>query len=445
MKSPLLSQIVYLTKCILLKPDDESKRPAAQFFSGRQGPGVLSGGMGLEWWYAEGAFRAIETVARLIIESEPEFKDCDVESTCGVVTDTLKEKCVDRSLFKVDELFFGQQRALYDRRAADVPLFASAIASAIAHNLRAAIGRTCTIYAVPRLQSLSFELEEEPIRLIAKDDDTAWDKLIAGGYVFDGWTPWRPMLDAARTRSSLFAPPPGFSCVLVAEQAGTESGTRVASLLNFRRLLAVMVAAASERLGRSYSKAAAKPFEFCIQFPHVSFPKGGCVRSECDSLVPYFLSDVSIDVETVAIVREWYGACSNCSAATRSRIEKGAHFLNRGMNADDVEAFVGYFVALDALFGERNAVEKSILAGVRSLNINPTFTDKASWLFELRSEIVHGGSRFLSEWPKYDRYTQHFQTEPMVDVAKLAQLAVLRAPYVLGASAGPGAPFESDT
>jgi hypothetical protein len=430
MKSPLLSQIVGLTRHILLRPDAGLKLPSAQFIAGQQTPGFLSGGLGLEWWYAEGTFHAIETVARLAIESAPEFKDCDIGSACSVVTTTLQEKCVDSSLFDVHEMAFGQHRTLFECLATDVPHFAAAIAGAIANNIRARMGKRCTIYAVPRLQSPSFQLAGEPVRLIAKEDDTAWQSLVSDGYSFDGWTPSRPTTNVAA--HAALAPPSNFSCVLVAEHTGTLDGTRFASLLSLRRFLAVMVAAASVRQDRTYSKAMAQPFDFCIQFPHVSCPDSGYVRTWCDPLLPYFASDIAVDPNTLAMIDGWYAAWSTCSQPARSRIEKGAHFLNRGMNADDVEAFIGNFVALDALFGVRGDVEKSILAGVRSLNIDPSYTDKVSWLFELRNELVHGGSRLISEWPKYLRYTEHFRTSPKADVVKLAQLAVLRAPEVLG-------------
>jgi len=103
------------------------------------------------------------------------------------------------------------------------------------------------------------------------------------------------------------------------------------------------------------------------------------------------------------------------------------------MNSDDIEAYINYFVTLDALFGERGAVESSILAGVKSLGVDPKLEEKTSWLFDLRNELVHGGSRYIAEWPSYARYTQHFRTKPFADIRALAQLAVLKAPRVLNA------------
>jgi hypothetical protein len=42
------------------------------------------------------------------------------------------------------------------------------------------------------------------------------------------------------------------------------------------------------------------------------------------------------------------------------------------MNSDDIEAFVNYFISLDAIFGERGSVEDSILEGVREMGVDST-------------------------------------------------------------------------
>jgi hypothetical protein len=145
-------------------------------------------------------------------------------------------------------------------------------------------------------------------------------------------------------------------------------------------------------------------------------------------VIPCFVSDVSLGSEDVASILQWYEQLDRCREEHQDRIEKAAHFVNRGINSDDIESYINYFVALDALFGQRGSVEVSILEGVRALNLDTSLTEKAPWLFDLRNEIVHGGSRYISEWPKYRRYTQHFRTKPMDDVRDLAQSAMLRAP-----------------
>ena len=98
------------------------------------------------------------------------------------------------------------------------------------------------------------------------------------------------------------------------------------------------------------------------------------------------------------------------------------------MNADDIEAYINNFVALDALFGERGSVEASIEAGILSLALGADLEQRVSCLFDLRNELVHGGSRYISEWPKYQSYVRHFKSQPLADVAKLARSAILAAP-----------------
>lgn len=53
---------------------------------------------------------------------------------------------------------------------------------------------------------------------------------------------------------------------------------------------------------------------------------------------------------------------------------------------------MNYFIALDALLGRRGAVESSILSGLERLQLGPVQVEKSSWLFDLRNELVHGGS-----------------------------------------------------
>ena len=73
--------------------------------------------------------------------------------------------------------------------------------------------------------------------------------------------------------------------------------------------------------------------------------------------------------------------------------------------------------------------------------VSGAFGEKIAWLFDLRNELVHGGSRYVKEWPKYQRYYRHFDTTPSRDIEKLAFAALLRAPAGLaksGSDAGHG-------
>lgn len=386
-------------------------------------------GVGLTWWYGDDTFHAIDSVTTLLIQESQEFRDCDPESVSDVVTNILQEICVDKSVFNVDSVFLARRDTLFECHENSVAEFAGLVLKSLEANLRLLLCRRCTLYTVPRFIVTSLHLESDSLHVIAKADRKAWQKLVDKGYEFDGWTPERPVLGLSDDRT--FAPPSDFDCILAAEEYGTQKGARFNSILRFRKALTVLFCVASERAKYPFHKAMARPLEFCIQFPHESGSSGQITRSDCGALIPYYASDIAVGPTEVTAVQDWYKACAACSEGAQQRIQKGAHFLNRAMNSDDIEAYVNYYVTLDALFGERGSVESSILAGVKSLGGDPKFEEKASWLFDLRNELVHGGSRYITEWPKYARYTQHFRTKPFADIRALAQLAVLNAPRIL--------------
>lgn len=424
--TPLLSQIIRLTKSILLRSTGQEIRPSAQFIAGRHQPFGFPRGIGLSWWYSKDTFNAIEAVARLIIDSWTEFKDCDSESVESIIPNTLQEICIDSTLFDGDAVCFALRDTLFECRRTSVPALAEKIQEEIISKLRASISRLCTVHVIPSFQVDSFVIESESIRLIDKSDNVAWQALVDKGYEFSGWTPLRPQVSPDGDRT--FAPRPDFECLFVAEERGTQKGSKFSSILRFRKLAGIIHAVACGHLGRPLHKATASAFQFCAQFPHKSSSEARIVRSDCDPVMPYFVSDIRLPPLCISAIHEWYATTHRCDSHHRNRIEKAANFLNRGLNSDDIEAYINYFITLDALFGQQGSVETSILEGVKDLNLDPPFVEKARWLFDLRNEIVHGGSRYISEWPKYVRYIQHFGSKPTTDVQRLAQLAVLGAP-----------------
>lgn len=429
--TPLAGQIVRLTKSIRLQPSEDGRSPAAQFVAGKQAPFVFPSGAVLTWWYGDDTFRAIDSVAKLVIESSPQYHDCDPETVSDVVTTTLQELSANNSIFDVDAILFGDRVSLFDCHRGPVPHFASAIQTAIQLNLTEQIARRCVLYAVPRLRAPSFAIPEDAIRLIPRRDQQAWQELASSGFDFGEWTPTHPRA-GPQDRGS-FSPPSDFESLLACDSKGTARGAKFNSILKFRRLLAVLTSAVAQRRGSSPHKSMASPFKFCIQFPHRSAHLGTVIRADCDALLPYYISDIDVLGVDVEVVQRWYVACERCRSVTRSRVEKAAHYLNRGLNADDVEAYINYFIALDALFGQRGSVEKSILRGVEAIAQGTPYVAKAPWLFELRNELVHGGSRYVSEWPRIGRYGDHFRSKPMDDMQGLAQLAVVRAPQFFAA------------
>lgn len=81
--------------------------------------------------------------------------------------------------------------------------------------------------------------------------------------------------------------------------------------------------------------------------------------------------------------------------------------------------------------GKRFSVEKSIIEGVKTLQNSNGEDEKIGWLFDLRNELMHGGSRYIEEWSKYLKYRSHFSSYPSDDIEKLAFSSLYNAPFIL--------------
>jgi hypothetical protein len=103
------------------------------------------------------------------------------------------------------------------------------------------------------------------------------------------------------------------------------------------------------------------------------------------------------------------------------------------VNRKEIE-FIYYFISLDALFGQRYDVKSSIAYSVCKVFENDyNWKEKAEWLFDLRSDLLHGGSSEIEDWEKLIRYNINFKTEPLADVAIAALTSLRTYPILLDA------------
>ena len=426
----ITAHVIALTKAVhLTKPKDEPGY-MAQFLVGTRNRLSFIGGFGLSWWYTKRSFKTIETIASMLIDSKNEFRDGDIDSVQEVIRETLKEVCIDKALFDPDAVCFAYRETLFEcKLPIGTDVFGSAILGHIVANLRKTINRRCTIYVAPRLIGQSFEVPQIGVSVIKKTDEAAWRAMLTKGYQTNDWVPF--------TGSFPHNEGMGFSrlhydYIFVSEETGTQKGSKFSSQLKLRRLFSVIYAIACEHGAYRLTKSAAAPYTLCLQFPESSAYEVTITMSEIGSLLPYYINDLVLSTEQILQVQGWFDATYRLADDVLSRVEKCAHFINRAMNANDIESYINYYVALDALFGERGAVEASILNGVKDLQLEDSMEAKAGWLFDLRNELVHGGSRFIREWVKYQRYYRHFDSRPEEDIQSLVFAALRQAPAILG-------------
>lgn len=418
----VITQIITLTKYIFLQSSDISHKE--QFIAGKQGPtGLLSNGVGISWLYESITHKTVEKISFMITSEMHEFSDCDHKSIQKTIRKTMREICLDSTIFHGDDVCFSRKPTLFECRVKiDITRFGEYILEAIISNIRLSISRYCIIYSPLRITGVSFSIESENLHIVQKTDPLEWRKLIDLGYLLDQWNPISENFhDGFTTTLS----PLNYNYLFVVESTGTEEGRRFSASLKFRKLFSVIYSLVEYSFR---NKVMAKPHSDCMQLPHKSSKNKSYSRSEIGELLPYYSKTLVVSENDVFKIKEWYQIERKLTEDQKSRIEKCSHFINKGMNTSDIDSYIHYFVALDALFGKRGSVFKSIEEGVNSLPCNDRWNEKISLLFDLRSELVHGGSRYIEEWPQYMKYYRHFTSEPIRDIEELAFHALAAAP-----------------
>lgn len=420
----LIGQVIALTKNILLNEPEDRKFSMEQFSAGKTDP-FSFGGFGIYWWYTEAAYKFVENISFMITTEYPLFSDCDHKSIQNTVRTTLREVCVDKHIFNSDDVCFGRKNTLFEcRSVSNTEYFAKYILDKVVNNIKSSITDWCVIYTAPRLSGSTFVIESEKIHVIHKSDKNYWSRLSEIGYETYVINP-----ETGNDKDGLATPFSrlSYEYLFVTESRGTVNGSRFSSSLKFRKLFSVIYAVSTKT---RLLKVMEKPYSHSMQIPHKDSIINRLTISEIGKLLPYYSEEKVLNNEDINNVKVWYELEARLLKEQRDRINKCAHFINKGMNSKDIESYVHYFVALDALYGNRGSVEKSIVNGVSELPQNNVWNEKIRWLFDLRNELVHGGSRFIEEWPDYLRYYRHFNAEPASDIEQLAFLALSSMPLI---------------
>lgn len=419
-------QVVDLLKNIVLRnPPKDSRK--YQFMAGRRKPFTFAGGIGFTWWITPRGSKAIEAIASMMIDFEPEFSGCDHESVEKAISTALQEMSCDRPLFKADDIMFGRCDSLLDcRGVADINVFSSQVLELIRMKVREELSKRCVIYVAPRLTGATFRVLTEGLSVIARTDTEIWQKWVSSEYATGGFD----IETATFKDDKSFFPFANakYDYLFVVENEGTLDHSKFNAQIVLRRFFAVCFSFLARTQRGHFHKVMASPLTQCLQFQDISSKAPSMRQSDIGDLLPYYMSDSVIDEKVVSLLQGWYADVANLDDEGRNRSNSAAHFVNRGMNGGDIERYINYFIALDALFGRRGSVEASIVSGVKSLTGADSWSEKVPKLFDLRNELVHGGCRHVKEWRSYRSYYQHFDSRPENDIERLAFHALRMAP-----------------
>lgn len=417
-------QLIALTKEIKLTKPNNGECYMSQFIAGNQSPFAFSGGIEVTWWHTQKAVDLAKAIASISISKYESLKQGDTEEIAKSIKNTFMRICLDEDLFVGDDIFLRRKENLFEARAiSDIPIFSEVLWGKIYLNMKATISHWCFIYPIPRILSESFELEYDDLSVVKPDDTVAW-KLLAEEYpsVIEFINYDSTFKDHQVSTFRKF----DHGAYLVCKCEGTSNGAKLNASLIFKRFLSVLFSVFHKEERYCLLKSGGQKYKVSAQFSHKESENiTGHIVSHIGEILPNYIKDYTINIEVISQLEKWYKSYSNLNSENKNRLEKSAHFINHGMNSEGIESFINYFIALDALFGRRGDVERLILEGVMESTMDNVWEHKAKWLFELRSELVHGGSRYVAEWEKYEQYQKHFKTKPENDVEKLAFICLL--------------------
>lgn len=422
----ILSLLIALTKEIrLIKPVDV-KGYQAQFFAGNKSPFTFSGGIVVTWWYTEKAFKLCSSIASMSIEKYKQLEDGDKDKLSDVIKNAFCAICLNSAFFNGDDIFLMRKQSLFEARSInDVDVFSRKLWSFILNQLEDSIGYWCFVYPLPRLITESFELREDNISVVKKSDKEAWKKFEMEYPETKFWDPSTGLFaDGKETPFSRL----NYEALLICRCAGTSDGGKFKAEIRFKRFLSIVFALFRTQKNLRLTKSAAQPYRICIQFKSKENQSSGAtIMSEIGELLPYYITDYELTDDIISILRKWYNALFSAEQEMKNRIKKAAHFINNAMTSNGIDSYIHYFISLDALFGKRGDVERLIIEGVNTCLSDEQWTHKTKWLYDLRSEFVHGGARFEEEWKDFERYVKHFGSHPFTDVMDLAFQCILKS------------------
>ena len=398
-----------------------------QFFTGGDRLRPFSG-IGLTWWRTRRAFDVRAELANMLVSARPEL-GLDAESIDKLIEDVLTENATNRNLFKRDS--FMAAATLFESRRSSPAEVAAGLLALIWDAAVASVHDWLVVVPLPRIRCESVNIGFDGLSILAVGDDAAWKEISAD---FASGHRWNSKTGHGDPRDARIMGPLRADSWLICRASGTSAGARLRARECMRTWLALMFAALHQRDIDVLMRSAATNSRSGLIFPE-TFSRGGYIHTTIGNLTPPVADDVTLSADIIAVTQRWYRARQAMSTDRRKRATVASQFVHYALVAGDLEQFVHFFIALDAMFGVRGCVEQSIAASVRRVfDDSPEAERRATKLFDLRSELLHGGASSVADWSGYSAYVKHYRTSPNKDVAAMA----LRALATYG-SENPGA------
>ncbi|SDM27638.1 HEPN domain-containing protein [Halarsenatibacter silvermanii] len=416
---PILGKIIELTKNIYLKEIEDYALKEDFLISHNE---LNLPFASFQFWYTKRGTEICRDIAIMSTKYDSGLDGGDFETYEKIIREFFKKNVFNKDLFDTDLLIPIQIEKLFDAIVLQnrPKKFAKKVWDILYQRLLNSLKNWIIIYPLSRVSTKSFNLDYDGVSLANSSDSDFWNQFENKYPALEFWNPEEGK--KARSEKSVFSDNPPETWLLC-EVKGTKNGSRNKAGNLMKKFLAVLLSYIYMKNPSIIYQSAAEGFSYSLQIS--SDAKSSYHYSHIEVLLHPLISDIEIDQQIINNINEWYKSYSYASKEKSHRANKGAHFIQYGLSAEDeLDKFINFFISLDALFGERGKVKKGIIEGVSN-----EYTNQVEKLYKLRSELVHGGSSFIEEWDGMMSYREHFNSEPLYDVRKIA-MQMLREYFV---------------
>jgi hypothetical protein len=180
----ILGQLVALTKAIQLRQPRDHEGYSVQF--------LINNSIGMEWWNTARSHRLYQTIAKMAVQLDPRFAEDDVDEFVCIVQHTLQSSVGNPHIFHFEKVLFHPAENLFEARAiVDVPEFSRCLWELISVRLQQAIRRWLTVYPLPKVAVIPWQLGYDGIALVDFSQAATWATIAAD---FGRARDWNPIL-----------------------------------------------------------------------------------------------------------------------------------------------------------------------------------------------------------------------------------------------------------
>lgn len=383
---------------------------------------VLRSGRAFQWWYtAKGASVAWQ-LANLIRDFHNGQIAIDATSCSEAIQNAPQDNLLNRTLLENVVEKENQKLSLFNAYSPTDPAnIASIIWNEIVRFVKLMTSDWLFVYPMQRMRFSSHTFAYDGIVLLAADDKTSWRECqcrfpelfeldTRNGSLYGGTLP--------------LARGPGANWLAV-ECSGTPLHAFNICRRRAATFLGLLFSVFEKHAPRTaFAQSDAETDNYAAIFSSRSDGPRIQVRSSGTLLHP-ILGSLDVSSEMISEVEQWYERRRGAETDAQNRSAIAARFINDAAVSDGYKRFLAFFISLDALFGERDKVKQRIVEGVLRHFPSDPWLQKCKRLFDLRSELVHGGTASVEEWHALQKYIEHFHSDPERDIEILTSGCLL--------------------